>query len=127
MAFPGGTPSPFGSTAVGRITVPRLDFVRSSWDGSERLWKVFWIYGVMAGTAIGTGVHFASKVLSVPELLLVTATALSWALWVTVSLWRCAFNSSWRGWGYGVRAGIVLGVTAIVVELVGALPDDDVV
>jgi hypothetical protein len=104
-----------------------LKAILASWKGHERLWKVFWIYNWLCGTAVGIGVEAAAKVLPWPALLVIAVFVLIWAVWVTVSLWRCAFNASWRGWGYLVRAGIVLGVMAIVVTLVGVFPDDDVV
>jgi hypothetical protein len=76
-----------------------LKAILASWKGHERLWKVFWIYNWLCGTAVGIGVEAAAKVLPWPALLVIAVFALIWAVWVTVSLWRCAFNSSWRGWG----------------------------
>jgi hypothetical protein len=104
-----------------------LDAILASWKGHERLWKVFWIYNGLFGTAVGIGVAAAAKVLPWPALLVIAVFVLIWVVWVTVSLWNCAFNSSWRGWGYIVRAGVVLGIIAIVIALVGVFPDDDVV
>jgi hypothetical protein len=103
-----------------------LNAILASWKGKERLWKVFWIYNWLFGTAVGIGVEAASKALPVPAFLVVAVLVLIWAVWVTVSLWRCAFNSSWRGWGYIVRAIVVLAVIAIVFAVIGIFLDDDV-
>jgi len=126
MASTGVTPGTTGFAGT-RMVSQSLDAFRSGWDGSARLWKIFWVYGAVVGTAIGIGVDLASRVLSTSQLFVIAVPVLSWALWLTVSLWRCAFNSSWRGWGHGVRAAIVLGVAAVVVALVGVFPDDDLV
>jgi hypothetical protein len=97
-----------------------MNAIKASWNGQERLWKVFWIYNWLFGIAIGLASEAAESALPRPVSLAVSVFGLAWAVWVTVSLWRCAFNADWRGWGYVVRAIVVLAVIATAV-LIAAL------
>jgi len=101
-----------------------VDTIVASWKGNERLWKVFWIYNWLVGTAVGIGVEAASNSLPMSAFLVVAVLILIWAVWVTVSLWRCAFNASWRGWGYIVRAVVGLAVIATVLAAAGLFLDE---
>lgn len=103
-----------------------LNAIRASWSGNERLWKVFWIYNWLFGTAIGIGSEAAANVLPWPALLVIGLLTVAWAIWITVSLWRCAFNASWRGWGYIVRAIVVVSVVAAIFGILVALFDEGV-
>jgi hypothetical protein len=64
------------------------------WQGHGRLWKVYWLYGVLG-----------SNILALLLLLLMERSALgsmwfqlvllllaAYTVWIVVSVWRCAFN-----------------------------------
>lgn len=81
-----------------------LWFVRS-WRGHEPAYKVFWFYGVpinlifyVLGAIVG---YMAATNPQVVSLVLIAAPIyLVFIVWFCVSLWRCAFNVGWKGWGY---------------------------
>ena len=89
-------------------------FITEAWQGHEKIWKVFWIYHVLVSVSVGIALESylnaflwkAGLAVSVAFLI----AALVWVVWCYVSLWRCAFNSRWSGWGYIVRAYVVLNV-----------------
>jgi len=103
-----------------------MNAIKASWTGNERLWKVFWIYNWLFGTAIGVGSEAAEKALPWPALLVISLFTVVYAIWVIVSLWRCAFNASWRGWGYIVRVMVVVTVIGMVLVGVGVFLDEGV-
>ncbi|PIW27023.1 MAG: hypothetical protein COW30_11650 [Rhodospirillales bacterium CG15_BIG_FIL_POST_REV_8_21_14_020_66_15] len=95
------------------------------WNGRERLWIVFWAYGVF-----GTGGILASclamifiglqiGLLVAPQdtdggyyggmagMALGAALAVPYVIWMTVSLWRCAPNCETKMWGRLVRGWLV--------------------
>lgn len=94
--------------------------IRSAWKGEEKLWKVFWLYNFLAGIFIGFVLG------AIPDgtalFTVVAIAALAWVIWATVSIWRCAFNAGWKGWGYIVRVLVVLSLISLVSDLL--LPID---
>jgi hypothetical protein len=86
--------------------------VRSAWHGDTHLWKAFWLYffmGLISGVLI-SGYVFGLVGLPYFAVWIVIAPAVVWA---AVSVWRCAFNSRWRGWGYIARAVLIMQLLAI--------------
>lgn len=90
-----------------------MNFVKRAWRGEEKLWKIFWIFGVAFG--------FAYNYL----LSLFSGGAVFWALvalfivydiWLSVALWRCAFNSGLKIWGYIARIIAVI----LIIMYIGA-------
>ena len=96
-------------------------FVRS-WRGKERAYKVFWFYAVpinlvfyVLGAIAG---YVAATNPAVSMLILVAAPVyLVFLAWFCVSLWRCAFNVGWSGWGYLSRGWVALVVVGIGAQL----------
>ena len=98
--------SPFGSKTA---------FVAQAWRGELKLWVVYWLYGGITGIALGMILGLLGLPLLVTYLLMAP-----WAVWITVSIWRCAFNCSWRGWAYLARILALLGVANFVAQVVSA-------
>ena len=93
-----------------------MQSIKDSWNGSEKLWKVFWLYNIILGTFLTKMFDFLPEGnlgILIPAFLIVGV----WGVWVMVSMWRCAFNAKWRGWGYIVRTLVVLGVIAIIANI----------
>jgi hypothetical protein len=91
--------------------------VRSAWNGDTHLWTAFWLYFV---SGLNFGVLIAGYVFGLVGLpyfavWIVIAPA---AVWAAVAVWRCAFNSRWRGWGYLARAALIVQLLGIGVGLV---------
>jgi len=102
-------------------------FIKSAWQGEERLWKVFWLYGlpvvfigffgslcVEIGAAMGVGVVGRPSESTwcfwydIWEIV-----SLCYWVWLCTSLWRCAFNVEKRFLGYGARALAVFVVILV--------------
>lgn len=84
-----------------------MGFIKRSWRGETKLWKVFWLGGIVV--AIGEGILWA--LLAGSSLLAVILLAGIMHGWLFLAVWRCAFNCGWRMWGYIAR---VLGVIGII-------------
>jgi len=94
------------------------DFVTRAWTGRERLWKVYWIYGALAGVGLLLVLRMLLAV-GMPQLLMFAIVA-PYQVWLVVSTWRCAFNAGWRGWGYIARFLTVVSVVATILGLSAA-------
>ena len=76
-------------------------WVKKSWNGEERLWKVFWLYFFLFGAIYGVLTFIIGQFYCLPFIPVVFVLMLS--LWSMVSIWRCAFNSRNRVWAYLAR------------------------
>jgi hypothetical protein len=69
-----------------------------AWYGLEPLWKVFWVYGVLASSVmIGLyAIALLEERIAVQQLLIVVFAG--YTAWILVSVWRCAESSAplWR-------------------------------
>lgn len=74
-----------------------------SWSGEQRLWVVFWGYGVAASVVIGAlyGVAISADGLAFQQILLLLFAA--YTAWILVSVWRCADNTRDKHWGLIAR------------------------
>ncbi len=85
-----------------------LEWIKSAWRGEAKLWHVFWL----AGLAIKFTVFaldylmFRSGGDLFAALLFMTASIGGSIFW-WVSVWRCAYNVSWRPWGH-ISRGVVI-------------------
>ena len=111
----------------------RLSAMRKAWRGEERLWKTYWLYNVLGVLSIG----FVLKSLqaygiqreqnnqsSIGLSIFIFLLAISffpYLIWALTSLWKCAFNTRWKIWGYFARAFVVwwcLGVVGIILAMI---------
>lgn len=70
-----------------------------AWRGEERLWKVFWIYGVVVSSGV-VGVYIAAfddAHVLLRQILLPCFAA--YTAWILVSVWRCADKTEEKLWG----------------------------
>lgn len=85
-----------------------MNEITAAWRGQAPLWKVFWVHY----WAIGSGISVAAMALAprLPPFLqkALLALLLVWGVWVSVSMWRCAGNTTERIFGYLARAYTVL-------------------
>lgn len=116
-----------------------MQWIKRAWRGEERLWKVFWVYGILAGYALDA-VTMLGFVMLIPHVHLMPWHAPVWlyvlgavwtiflwcfSIWTAVALWKCSFNSGRRYWGYAARVAYVLSVVLTVSHLVGFSGDTD--
>jgi hypothetical protein len=95
-----------------------MNWIKRAWRGEEKLWKVFWIYWVIASIIIriidkATG-NTNAEVYTKLDLL-----EILYGLWILVSLWRCAFNTKWKYLGYLVRLWCSLVLILIIMVMMG--------
>ena len=64
---------------------------------------------------------FAPQVLIFADLLL-----LAFFVFASVSIWRCAPNSSWVGWGYMARVVVVLSGLLVIMLVFGAFVSGEI-
>lgn len=113
------TPSPEAMAAAGAAVgvASTRGFIGRAWRGEEKLWKVFWLYGVVGGIVLQTLITVLAGVggmfLAIPGLILM----LAFAVWNIVSVWRCAWNAKAKVWGYIVRVLCVLSGLSYVSTL----------
>jgi hypothetical protein len=85
-----------------RITRFAADFFAAefrAWRGEQRLWKVFWVYGVVTS---GVLIAFYVTAFYVDRIALRQVLLLCFApytAWILVSVWRCASNTKEKLWG----------------------------
>lgn len=100
-----------------------MGFFKRAWRGEEKLWKVFWLYGVLLYTVLSlvflvllVPVVLAS--LMIPAFGLVPfIIMLPYTVWVWVAVWRCAWNAKWRLWGYVARILVVVVILSTLYSI----------
>lgn len=92
-----------------------MGWLSSGWDGEEDLWKLAWIYGalfIFLGHVLCVIVRLFTDIsIDSPSSgagILVTVIEAAYYVWLMVSLWRCAFNAGWSGWGYLTRFAVII-------------------
>jgi len=101
-----------------------MGFFKRAWKGEEKLWKVWWLFGVP--------LNIVSKILQkmsemapppipiqVIWLLLLCAFVL-WVYWC-IAVWRCAPNVETKSWTYVARALVVVSILLAIFAFIGGL------
>jgi hypothetical protein len=94
-----------------------MGWIISAWRGEERLWKVFWIYGVLLSIILTVIQFVALKFGAVANITLLVIRII-YSIWLLVAQWRCAFNAKWTVWSYVIRIFIILGILGFVLGFV---------
>lgn len=77
------------------------------WHGKEKLWKAFWLVGLLGGfLLVATKIPPSPIIQMVLSLVIVLPIQIVW--WVSV--WRCAFRASHWGWSVLARGVVILWV-----------------
>lgn len=88
------------------------------WHGKEKLWKAYWLLGLLVGLVFGT-IRISSGALIQTVLFLLVALPIQVFWWVSV--WRCAFRSSHWSWAILARGAVILGVVIPCLIILSAL------
>lgn len=92
-----------GYSQVSKFAAAFFDAELRAWRGEQPLWKVFWVYGVAASSALialyGIG-FYVDRIALRQELLL---GFVPYTVWILVSVWRCANNAENEFWGLMAR------------------------
>jgi len=100
-----------------KYSIPGNNFIARSWNGTEKLWKVFWLYNVLAGVVIESAFEFVNYFGGSTKFILVPFLSV-YFVWLSVSLWTCAFNAKHKTWGHVVRSLLLLSVIAAGIILI---------
>ena len=99
-------------------------YTSECFKGKRLLWPLFWlwfigVWCVLVGIILFFGaVALRSNVFLDEWLKWVLLLLIIYVVWVLVSLWRCAFNVKWNGWGYLTRVVVlVMGSIGILAVL----------
>lgn len=97
-----------------------IGFIKNAWKGEAKLWKVFWLMGLLIAVLtvilmmVLTPLLFISPYAYIGIYIVWTFLAQGFIL---IADWRCAFNCGWKGWGYIVRTLVVLGAIGTLASL----------
>jgi hypothetical protein len=91
----------------------RRQTLLAHWRGEARLASAYWLVGVVGGWLIG-GIVVGTAALAPRFLLLTVALLLIFVVFASVSIWRCAKNTSWIAWGYVARGIVVLNAVGFL-------------
>jgi len=80
--------------------------------GEERLWKPFWLGGLLA-IPIGI-IGGIIQMLGTIGLIVSSLIFVVYSIWIGVSVWNCAYNVDWEWWGHAARAWVILFVMMII-------------
>jgi len=103
-----------------------MGFIKRSWRGEEKLWRVFWLYYMLGELIFFMFLYLIMFLISIvvtsePPFLIILVYVIpvfGYFIWIIVSLWKCAFNTNWKGWGYLIR---ILATTVVVCFFGGVL------
>lgn len=89
--------------------VKESNFIARSWKGKELLWKVYWLYFVLLGHFVLRGIDGISILDKDYLTISYLGFVLVFYIWASTSVWKCAFNTKTKFWGYVARFIIVAG------------------
>lgn len=91
--------------------------LRAHWEGKASLSSAYWLIGVLGNLIF----LFVFKVVKIEEWrflgLVVFLVWLAYFVFATVSIWRCAWNVHWKGWGYIARVIVILNIMGFGAEI----------
>ncbi len=90
---------------------------KSVWRGEKTLARVFWVYGILYGAGLKIamgGIILALVSLSDSNDLIgivsipIAIIYFIYVIWILVSIWRSAFNTKYKFWGYVARLYVII-------------------
>jgi uncharacterized membrane protein len=94
-----------------------MSFVSAWFLGEARLWKPFWLGGVLVGFLVSLAMSLlalAGIVGSVASFVLAAA----YGIWLAVAIWNCAYNVDWEWWGHIARAYMIAVIAMVVGNII---------
>ena len=125
-------------------------FLKKYWNGEEKLWKVFWIWNFFVQIVISTVTEIIFIITVFPVVIIIAVNkdfsnisfnkfllaaigflavlfSLAYCIWAIVSLWRSAFNSSRKIYGYLARLWVVVAIfLAVIAPTIGIIFPDSI-
>ena len=87
------------------------NYFTRAFTGKQKLWTVFWPLAIFQGLVLDP--LYGEAALSA---MTSTGDLLQWGLlllllipqaFIFISVWTCAFNTAWAGWGWLARFGVI--------------------
>jgi len=104
-----------------RLAEGSPDSLRGHWQGRATLFSAYWFLGVLGNIVFSA----IAKVLAFQELHIVSVVFgmmwIAYSVFALTSIWRCSWNTSWKGWGYIARTFVVIHVIIVVTVLSAAV------
>tara|TARA_B100001964_G_C13824703_1_gene418867 strand:+ start:135 stop:479 length:345 start_codon:yes stop_codon:yes gene_type:complete len=102
-------------------------FFRKSWDGEERLWKVWWLWGLPLGIVsavvsvlIEDYADSSNNVTTSIISLLIYIFVIVLYLWWVGAAWRCVKNTNNKAWTLIAQFLIIVGLLRFAIEFISA-------
>ena len=108
----------------------QISAIARAWKGEERLWRVFWIYVILGSVVINlvqtilVSIETAGEITRVWNIIIVgvwSFISLLYFIWAMTSLWKCAFNTRWKGLGNLSRAFVILVLISVLGILIAVI------
>jgi hypothetical protein len=109
-------PSPDPTEEPAPSNGPRANFIVRFWRGDERLWKTYWLAGVLGSNIIGGLTGLAVGLGFIPAIVGLVVMFI-YFVWAAVSIWTSAPNCDWKPWGYIARAVVVVGFLVMIAKI----------
>ena len=106
-----------------------MQWIKRTWLGEEKLWMVFWIYGVVGGSVVQFLCDELVAVGLVGRPILVVP--MLYDIWASIVIWKCASNTNQQIWGTLARSLAVLSLIGVPLSGFnlffgsGAMPSSD--
>lgn len=101
----------------------RPQSLRAHWKGQASLVSAYWLLWILGGALFYLSLLLLIK--SQASQAIFVSVVFVWFAYIAfsgVSVWRCAWNSSWKGWGYLARVIVIIGVFNALNALVEFVP-----
>ena len=132
-----------------------IEFIQRIWNGKEKLWKVFWIWNFLifnifdvlavliffvaifpaqmywvAQNDPSVSVSYSFTFIDMSFAILgfcFILFMLAYTVWALVALWRSAFNSSKRAYGYLARSWVIIQLCYVIIfPIIGTIYPDSI-
>ena len=88
-------------------------------SGKEQLWKVYAFYFAIPGLLL----YFVKLAMPITpySIISVSVALILWCVFICVALWRCAFNTKYKGLGYLARITTLPLLVVLLTSFLGLI------
>lgn len=104
------------------VDLKKENFVTKCWNGKEKLWVVFWVYGIALNIAGGFFIKPTLENNTNPLInLVLIVVVIILSVWWPQSVWRCADNTSNKAYGILAKFYAAVAFLSAILILVRAI------
>ena len=86
----------------------RPQSLRAHWEGQASLASAYWLLWILGIILVSLPAYFLFKNQAGPVIVVIFLFVyLTYVVFAGVSVWRCAWNTRWKGWGYLARIHVL--------------------